>query len=206
MKQYYIIIDGQQTGPVDEAVLQADAAAGKYAAGTLIWCEDMAGWEPIEKHFKLPVAPPPLPAATPPPLPSAAPPPRPAAPAAKTTQPGVPYTYVEALYSCVMRWRNFEGRSSKAECWKYFLWMMLSMLLWTVAAPLLVLVVYPLVICVPMMAVSVRRMHDIGKPGWYAWIPFYGTILALQDSQVANEYGEAPLKPEPLPSTLEKYN
>ena len=191
MKQYYIIIDGQQTGPVDEAVLQADAAAGKYAAGTLIWCEDMAGWEPMEKHFKLPVVPPPLP--------PVAPPPRPAAPAAKTTQPGVPYTYVEALYSCMMRWRNFEGRSSKAECWKYFLWMMLLVLLWPFVA-----FIYPIVISVPMMAASVRRMHDIGKPGWYAWIPFYGTILALQDSQIANEYGEAPLKPESLPSSLKK--
>ena len=191
MKQYYIIIDGKQTGPVDETVLQADAAAGKYAAGTLIWSEDMAGWEPIEKHFKLPVVPPPLPPVAPLPLP--------AAPAAKTTQPGVPYTYVEALYSCVMRWRNFEGRSSKAECWKYFLWMMLLVLLWPFVA-----FIYPIVISVPMMAASVRRMHDIGKPGWYAWIPFYGTILALQDSQIANEYGEAPLKPESLPSSLKK--
>ena len=191
MKQYYIIIDGQQTGPVDEAVLQADAAAGKYAAGTLIWCEDMAGWEPIEKHFTLPVAPPPLPPVMPPPLPAAS--------AAKATLPGEPYTYVEALYSCIMRWRNFEGRSSKEECWKYFLWMMLLVLLWPFVA-----FIYPIVISVPMMAASVRRMHDIGKPGWYAWIPFYGTILALQDSQIANEYGEAPLKPEPLPSALKK--
>lgn len=196
MKKYYINIDGQRTEPVDETVLQADAAAGKYVTGTLIWCEGMAGWEPIENHFKLPVAPPPLPPVAPPPLTSAT--------AAKMTLPDVPYTYVEALYSCLMRWRNFEGRASKAECWKYFLWMMLLMLSWLFAAPLLILVVYPVVLCVPMMAVSVRRMHDIGKPGWYAWIPIYGTILALQDSQTANEYGNAPLNPEPLPSSLKK--
>ncbi len=63
MKQYHVSVNGQQPLVVAEEVLAKEVAAGKYPENTLIWCEGMAGWEPIEKHFKLPVAPPPLPSA-----------------------------------------------------------------------------------------------------------------------------------------------
>ena len=50
------------------------------------------------------------------------------------------------------------------------------------------------------LAVTVRRLHDIGKSGWnilWAAIPFVGVIIVLvwmcQDSDVvANKYGESP--------------
>lgn len=70
MNLYYVSIKGQPVGPINEAELQSEAAAGQYAAGTLIWREGMTGWEPIEQHFKLPAAPPPLPEDEPPPLPT----------------------------------------------------------------------------------------------------------------------------------------
>lgn len=57
MKQYYVIKDGVQEGPYEEATLKADAAAGKYPKGTLIWGEGMGNWEPIEKHFAFSSAP-----------------------------------------------------------------------------------------------------------------------------------------------------
>ena len=52
----------------------------------------------------------------------------------------------------------------------------------------------------PALAVTVRRLHDIGKSGWnilWAAIPFVGVIIVLvwmcQDSDVvANKYGESP--------------
>ena len=52
MKQYHVSVDGQQPTVVAEDVLAKEAAEGKYPANTLIWCEGMAGWEPIGKHFK----------------------------------------------------------------------------------------------------------------------------------------------------------
>jgi uncharacterized membrane protein YhaH (DUF805 family) len=39
----------------------------------------------------------------------------------------------------------------------------------------------------------IRRMHDVGKSGWYCLIPIYNFILALTDSESGeNEYGVNP--------------
>ena len=46
---------------------------------------------------------------------------------------------------------------------------------------------------VPAIAVTVRRMHDVGKSGWYMLIPFYNLYLSIIDSQPGNnEYGPNP--------------
>lgn len=43
---------------------------------------------------------------------------------------------------------------------------------------------------IPSIAVSVRRMHDLGKSGWYALIPFYNIYLNLQKGEKGeNQYG-----------------
>jgi uncharacterized membrane protein YhaH (DUF805 family) len=61
-------------------------------------------------------------------------------------------------------------------------------------------VVVGLGLLLPALAVTVRRLHDIGKSGWnvlWGIIPIIGFIIVLvwmcQDSDVvANEYGESP--------------
>jgi len=59
---------------------------------------------------------------------------------------------------------------------------------------------YPLAILIPSLAVCVRRLHDIGKSGWYyliGLIPFVGEIILFvwfcQDSQAGqNQWGANP--------------
>jgi len=59
---------------------------------------------------------------------------------------------------------------------------------------------YVLAMLLPGLAVSIRRLHDIGKSGWYIFIslvPFIGGIwlfvLLVTDSEpLANEYGPNP--------------
>ena len=46
---------------------------------------------------------------------------------------------------------------------------------------------------VPGIAVGIRRMHDVGKSAWFAFIPIYDLILAATEGEAkANEYGEDP--------------
>jgi uncharacterized membrane protein YhaH (DUF805 family) len=60
--------------------------------------------------------------------------------------------------------------------------------------------IYALAILVPALAVSVRRLHDTGKSGWFillGFVPIVGGIIVLvfmcQDSQPGpNEYGPNP--------------
>jgi uncharacterized membrane protein YhaH (DUF805 family) len=54
--------------------------------------------------------------------------------------------------------------------------------------------------CIVQAFLAVRRLHDLGKPGWHYWlffIPFYNIYLGLvlvfaKGSTAANEYGPAP--------------
>lgn len=53
--------------------------------------------------------------------------------------------------------------------------------------------IYSLATLIPFIAVSVRRMHDVDKKGWYAWIPFFGLYLACKEgTKGINQYGEDP--------------
>lgn len=42
--EWFLGVGGQQTGPFDEAGLQAEAAAGRLTATTLVWRAGMAAW------------------------------------------------------------------------------------------------------------------------------------------------------------------
>lgn len=53
--------------------------------------------------------------------------------------------------------------------------------------------IYIIAALLPGIAVGIRRMHDIGKSGWFMLIPIYNLILACTDSEPdTNEYGENP--------------
>ncbi|MFN2746778.1 MULTISPECIES: DUF805 domain-containing protein [Bacillus] len=64
----------------------------------------------------------------------------------------------------------------------------------------ILIILYQLAVLVPSLAVGVRRLHDIGKSGWWifiGFIPLVGAIILLifycQDSEKNdNQYGVNP--------------
>ena len=59
--------------------------------------------------------------------------------------------------------------------------------------------IYALAVLIPSIAVSVRRLHDTGRSGWWlliALVPIIGVIVLvifmLQDSKPENQYGPNP--------------
>ena len=53
--------------------------------------------------------------------------------------------------------------------------------------------IYSIGVLVPSLAVGVRRMHDVGKSGWFILIPIYNLILACTDSEHGpNKWGNNP--------------
>lgn len=95
---------------------------------------------------------------------------------------------------------NFNGRATRSEYWYFVLAnaiisIPLNYILPLVIAPELALVgtIYSLAVFLPSIAVGIRRMHDVGKSGWYILIPFYNLILLCTDSEDGtNEYGADP--------------
>lgn len=54
-------------------------------------------------------------------------------------------------------------------------------------------VIIHLALIIPSLAVAVRRVHDVGKNGWYILIPIYNLILfCTEGTSGQNEYGEDP--------------
>ncbi|MBQ1960275.1 MAG: DUF805 domain-containing protein, partial [Akkermansia sp.] len=100
------------------------------------------------------------------------------------------YSFGQAIASCFKRYAKFDGRARRSEYWWFYL--MTSV----VSFIPIIGFIGALACIVPMIAVGWRRMHDIGKPGWFILIPIYSLYLAAQPSVGPNEFGAAPAEPE----------
>ena len=118
-------------------------------------------------------------------------------------------TFTEAVKTCLVeKYATFSGRAPRSEYWYltlfgYFLSLLIFFIGYTFNSPELMMGI-SLVVCliffVPGLAVSVRRLHDTGRSGWWlllAFIPYIGSIALLIifciGSDDDNKYGPNPL-------------
>lgn len=95
---------------------------------------------------------------------------------------------------------KFDGRARRAEYWYFVLFNIIISIAINVVAGMVRLpilgTIYSLAVLVPSIAVAIRRMHDVGKSGWYCLIPIYNIILAATAGEVgSNQYGPDPKNP-----------
>ena len=84
----------------------------------------------------------------------------------------------QAISVCLSKYANFTGRASRPEFWWFFLFQILI----SIAASMLSDVVAGLVslgLLLPALAVGTRRLHDIGKSGWWQFIMLTGIGLLV---------------------------
>ncbi len=120
-------------------------------------------------------------------------------------QPPKPLTFKEAVTRCFKKYSVFSGRASRAEYWYFVLFNIL------INTPLIILMTFTggkdspfslvsdligLALLVPNVAVATRRLHDIGRSGWWQLIAFTGIgVFVLlywavkEGDEGANEYG-----------------
>lgn len=92
---------------------------------------------------------------------------------------------------------NFDGRARRSEYWYFFLVNVIISVIFGFIGGLikfpLISTIYSVAVLVPSIGVAIRRMHDVGKSGWYILIPIYNLILACTNGeQGRNQYGEDP--------------
>lgn len=168
--QHYISINGCQYGPMEDDELRNKIASGEIRVGeTLYWCPGMANWLPLCSVMQSL-------------FPGLIPP--------RTPEQEAEYDLMSAFKSVMKRYAMFTGRASITEYW-YF--MLVSYIIGFIP---IINILWILVVLIPGIAVAIRRMHDVGKSGWYSLIPIYSLILACQPSEGPNQYGEKPLPPE----------
>ena len=117
-------------------------------------------------------------------------------------------TFVEAVKSVFTKYATFSGRARRSEYWYFFLFnCIVSALIGAIGAAIggestasSLSSIWSLAVFIPTLAVSWRRLHDIGKAGgfWFLnFIPLVGQIILLvwfcKDSQPEdNQYGPNP--------------
>lgn len=108
--------------------------------------------------------------------------------------------YLEVL----KKYAVFSGRARRKEYWFYVLFNAIFAIIAMIIDNVLgltfqdigygpVYTLYVLATLIPSIAVSVRRLHDIGKSGWYllvGLIPCVGGIILLVFDVTAGDVGE----------------
>jgi uncharacterized membrane protein YhaH (DUF805 family) len=124
---------------------------------------------------------------------------------------GEPVVLIEAWKQVVVRrYAQFTGRSGRPEFWWFFLAnfiiaLVLGLLGLVSVAFAVIYGIYALALLIPSLAVSIRRLHDINRTGWWvllALIPLVGGIVLLVFHATAgdptvNRFGPPP---PPLPA------
>jgi uncharacterized membrane protein YhaH (DUF805 family) len=79
----------------------------------------------------------------------------------------------QAISTCLSKYASFSGRATRPEFWWFFLFQVLASLAASLIGDWLNGLVV-LVLLLPGLAVGTRRLHDIGKTGWWQLIMLTG--------------------------------
>ena len=122
-------------------------------------------------------------------------------------------TFNQSVSSVFSKFVTFSGRASRSEFWYFalfelFVYVVLALFGWLVAGPNgeipgfvnILSSIFGLITILPGLAVSVRRMHDIGKgAGWIfiSLVPLIGQIwfiilAATPGEPYPNRFGQVP--------------
>ena len=120
--------------------------------------------------------------------------------------------FQQAVQSCFAKYATFAGRASRSEFWY---WILFSTLASTAAGILdrafdlfvgydagVIAGLWGLGTLLPLLAVSVRRLHDIGRIGWWLvlfFVPFFGGLLLIVWFCIKGSHGYNGFGPDPLP-------
>lgn len=196
--EWHYAIDGQSHGPVSEQEFAQLVANRTIQPETLVWQEGMDDWLPYGRMAG---------GSTP----SAGTPKWETAPAWDNGNPARPdaSTFVGALKDALARYADFSTRSNRPQYWYFVLW---SIIIGLVTVTLDIMMGFSptgllpintlasLALLIPSLALVVRRLHDIGRSGWWFLlflVPVIGWIVLIvfyctASEPRANQWGNPP--------------
>ena len=112
-------------------------------------------------------------------------------------------------FTVLKKYVQFSGRARRSEYWYFFLFSAIISIVLAVVDYFMgtrtadgfgkgtLGNIYSVAVLLPSIAVAVRRMHDVGKSGWFVLIPIYNFILACTEGEKGtNQYGPDPKYPD----------
>ena len=114
-------------------------------------------------------------------------------------------TFTQAVQTVFSKYIDFTGRAGRPEFWWFALFNLIASLILGIIDQALfgyeiLGIIYALGVLLPGIAVAARRLHDIGRSGWWlliGFIPLLGWIVLLywyisEGTPGANQYGAPP--------------
>ena len=119
-------------------------------------------------------------------------------------------TFATAIRTCFRKYITFSGRATRPEYWYFILFLFVGGIVAGLADAMifgveedsgeLLSILFSLATFLPSLAVGVRRLHDIGRSGWWLLIglvPLIGAIVlivwfATKSQDGANDHGPDP--------------
>lgn len=111
-------------------------------------------------------------------------------------------SFFQSIATCFKNIVNFKGRARRSEYWwfRVFVFIISGILAAVLGQESTVASLVSFVLLIATWSVEVRRLHDVGKSGWFVFIdliPIVGWIILLvmliKDSQPGtNQYGPNP--------------
>lgn len=89
----------------------------------------------------------------------------------------------DAVKVCFTKYATFSGRATRSEFWYFQLFLLLvniALNIMSLVSPgffMVISVLWGFGVMIPALAVAVRRLHDVGKSGWYVLLSFAGSVL-----------------------------
>ena len=92
--------------------------------------------------------------------------------------------FKNAIKTCLKdKYANFKGRASRSEFWFFYLFLVIgyaisiSTIFISIKLSIGIMSIFVLAMIIPSLAVTVRRLHDINKSGWFILLPFPFEIM-----------------------------
>jgi uncharacterized membrane protein YhaH (DUF805 family) len=105
----------------------------------------------------------------------------------------------QSVITCFQKYVDFNGRAARPEFWWFALFTFVVSLILQMVLGYWVANLFSLAVLLPSLAVGARRLHDMGKSGWFQllWlIPVLGWAVMIywlvQPTAGPNRYGEGP--------------
>lgn len=191
--EWYYAVEGTSHGPVSQAEFEQLVSVGTIRNDTLVWQDGMEDWLPYRRAGGT----------------DSAEPMQQHAPISNSQDPARSdaNTFLGALKDGFARYVDFKSRSTRSQFWWWILWTFIIRLGALVfvgglgsggSQPAVLLV--SVAIFLPSLAVAIRRLHDIGRSGWWVLIvlvPLIGWIIGLvffctKTQDQANQWGLPP--------------
>ena len=105
----------------------------------------------------------------------------------------------KAVRTCLTKYADFNGRAARPEFWWFVLAQFVVGLILNMVLPILG-GLFSLAMLLPSLAAGARRLHDMGKSGWWqllGFIPIIGWLVliywaAQPGEPAANQWGSPP--------------